>query len=73
VQRVRKAVHSQLKSRGLMSVGEFSNSYYIFAGIERSPLFLNFRSGDLEHPDIEVIKGTDIESRLHLLAQFLYY
>lgn len=74
VQRIRKAVHSQLKNRGLMSVGEFSNSYYIFGGIERSPLFLNFRSGDLEHPDIELVKGTaDIESKLHLLAQFLYY
>lgn len=73
VKRIRKAVHSQLKSRGLMSVGEFSTSYYIFGGIERSPLFLNFRSGDLEHPDIEMIKGTDLESKLHLLAQFLYY
>ncbi|ETZ04567.1 tetratricopeptide repeat protein [Holospora undulata] len=73
IEKARKAVHNQLKMRGLMSVGEFSNWYYIFGHLESSPLFLNFRSGDLETPQTELNQGTDLGQRLHLLARFLYF
>ncbi|PPE06885.1 hypothetical protein [Holospora curviuscula] len=73
IEKARKAVHRQLKMRGLMSIGEFSNWYYIFGYLENSPLFLNFRSGDLETPQSEISRGTDLGQRLNLLAQFLYF
>ncbi|ETZ06754.1 virion export protein [Holospora obtusa F1] len=73
IEKARKEVHNQLKMRGLMSIGEFSNWYYIFGHLENSPLFLNFRSGDLETPQTEIDNGTDLGERLHLLARFLYF
>ena len=73
IEKSRKAVHGQLKMRGLMSIGEFSNWYYIFGYLENSPLFLNFRSGDLETPQSEFTQGTDLGERLHLLSRFLYF
>lgn len=73
LKKTREAVHARLKSRGLMSLGEFSNWYYIFGYLERSPLLVNFRSGDLEHPVSEIYEGTNLADRLHTLAKFLYF
>lgn len=62
----------RLKDRGLMSIGEYPTLYYVVKNINRSPMFANFRSGDLPKP----FWGYDrvsIDTKLDQLKAFLWF
>jgi tetratricopeptide (TPR) repeat protein len=62
----------RLKDKGLLSIGEYPTLYYVVKNINRSPMFTNFRSGDLPKP----FWGYDrvsITTKLDQLKSFLWF
>lgn len=67
-------VAQKLKRGGLDlgGLGEYSSLYYILKHFERSPLFADFRSGDLVLP-FWGYEHTSLPHKLNQLSSFLYF
>ncbi|ETZ04568.1 secretion pathway protein [Holospora undulata] len=61
-----------LKRTGFWSLGEHTTMFYILQFLERSPIFADFRSGDLSEP-INGFSIMSLEEKLSTLARFLYF
>ncbi|WP_162480407.1 hypothetical protein [Holospora elegans] len=61
-----------LKRTGFWSLGEHTTMFYILQFLERSPIFADFRSGDLAEP-INGFSIMSLEEKLSTLARFLYF
>lgn len=67
-------VYRKLRERGALSIGEYGTMYYIMKALEKSPMFINFRSGDLVMPTWSAGYGVEsLSQKLDRLAGFLYF
>ncbi|PPE06886.1 hypothetical protein [Holospora curviuscula] len=61
-----------LKRTGFWALGEYTTLFYILQFLERSPIFADFRSGDLAEP-VNTFYIMSLEDKLSNLARFLYF
>ena len=61
-----------LKRTGFWALGEYTTLFYILQFLERSPMFADFRSGDLAEP-VNAFYIMNLEEKLSNLARFLYF
>ncbi|OJU72892.1 MAG: hypothetical protein BGO07_01615 [Alphaproteobacteria bacterium 40-19] len=67
-------VYRKLRERGVLSIGEYGTMYYIMKALEKAPMFINFRSGDLVMPTWSAGYGVEsLSQKLDRLAGFLYF
>jgi type II secretory pathway component GspD/PulD (secretin) len=62
----------KLKSKGLMSIGQYPTLYYIFKYMANSPMFADFRSGDLI-PPFWGYDTSSLDEKIHQLSSFLFF
>ncbi len=65
------SIGKKLQGHGLLSLGEYSNLYYIMKYVGSSDLFMNFRSGDLYKPFYG--NTTSLKERFDQMRAFLYF
>ena len=66
------SVASRLKQRGLMSLGEYSTTYYILKRLNQSEMIRGFRSGDLPAP-FWGYHSVSINKKLQQICSFLWF
>jgi tetratricopeptide (TPR) repeat protein len=67
-----RSIANELRSRGLMAIGEFPNTYYILKTLEYSGMFAQFKSGDLSSPTWNYDKK-NLDKKIKDLISFLWY
>jgi tetratricopeptide (TPR) repeat protein len=65
-------VEKTLKKRGLFSMGEYPNLYYIMKSLGQSPFIRDFRSGDLPRP-FWGFSNASLDDKLSMLSRFLFF
>lgn len=69
---VKSSIAKQLSSQELLGSQDYSAFYYIFKHLERSPMFVNFQSGDLVLP-FWGYTTSSLDDKLRQLNHFLYF
>jgi general secretion pathway protein D len=68
----KRSMSSQLRKRGLMSIGEYSNTYYILKTLDKHGMFSQFQSGDLPCP-VRAYDQKRLNEKLDQLRSFIWY
>jgi Tfp pilus assembly protein PilF len=69
---IKSSIAKQLSSQELLGSQDYSAVYYILKHLERSPLFVNFQSGDLILP-FWGYATSSLDDKLRQLNHFLYF
>ncbi len=68
----RGSIAKELRKRGLMSIGEYSNAYYIIKTILNAAIFSQFKSGDLPSPTFNHDRK-NLNKKIEEITSFLWY